>query len=245
MGSTSKKKMKGVILAGGRGERLRPLTLVTNKHLLPVYNKPMILYTIDTLRRSGIDEIMIVVGREHAGHFMHFLSSGREHGVKFSYALQDKDNGGIADALSYAEDFAGDSHIAIILGDNIFEEDFAHAVNSFTGGARVFLKKVKDPHRFGVPVFDPSGKKILRIEEKPKKPKSNFAQTGFYLFDNNVFSIIKTLAPSARGELEITDVNNIYLDRGELTFSFVKRGWFDAGTFESLLHASTMVAKRK
>lgn len=236
--------MKGVILAGGLGTRLRPLTLITNKHLLPVYDKPMILYPLETLKRSGIVDIMIVTGREHAGHFMHFLGSGQQYGVKFSYAIQDTNNGGIADALRHAEDFSQGQSIGVILGDNIFDHDFGKDVASFTSGARVFFKEMKDPARFGVPVFDKTRKKIVLIEEKPKKPKSQFAQTGFYMYDNTVFSMIKTLKPSARGELEITDINNMYLRKGELSHGIIKGLWSDAGTFDSLHKVSIEIAKR-
>jgi glucose-1-phosphate thymidylyltransferase len=236
--------MKGVILAGGLGTRLRPLTHITNKHLLPVYDKPMILYPLETLKRSGITDIMVVTGREHAGHFMNFLGSGQQYGVKCSYAIQDTNNGGIADALRQAEDFSQGQSIAVILGDNIFEQDFKKDVVSFQGGAKVFFKEMKNPSRFGVPVFDASRRKIVLIEEKPKKPKSQLAQTGFYMYDNSVFSFIKTLKPSARGELEITDVNNMYLKKNELSHGIIKGLWSDAGTFESLLKVSTEVAKR-
>ena len=236
--------MKGVILAGGLGTRLSPLTRVTNKHLLPVYNKPMILYPLETLKRSGLTDIIIVVGREHAGHFMNFLGSGQEYGVKLSYALQDKNNGGIADALRYAEDFCEDESVAVILGDNIFEHNFKRYVKAFRKGAQVFFKEMKDPTRFGVPVFDEKKKRIIKIEEKPKEPKSNLAQTGFYLYDNDIFSIIRTLKPSGRDELEITDANNIYLKRGKLKHAIVRGSWSDAGTFESLLRVGNEVAKR-
>lgn len=236
--------MKGVILAGGLGTRLRPLTLVTNKHLLPVYNRPMIMYPLETLKRAGITDIMIVTGREYAGHFMNFLGSGHDHEVKFSFAIQNTNNGGIADALRHAEDFSKGDSIAVILGDNIFEHDFAKDVATFTEGARVFFKPMKDPTRFGVPVFDKSKKKIIKIEEKPKKPKSDLAQTGFYIYDNEIFDIIRTLAPSGRGELEITDANNVYLDRGKLTHSIIKGLWSDAGTFDSLHRVSIEIAKR-
>src|SRR3989338_3424197 len=235
--------MKGVLLAGGLGTRLYPLTKITNKHLLPVYNKPMVVYGIETLKRSGISEIMIVCGREHAGHFMNFLGSGKEYGVKISFALQDKNNGGISDALLYAEDFADRDSIAVILGDNIFEDEFSKSIESFSGGAMVFLKKVPDPERFGVAVFDKSGKKLIGIEEKPKRPKSAYAQTGFYIYDFNVFSYIKKIKPSARSELEITDANNMYLKRGELNFAFVSGFWFDVGTIDSLLNGSVILAK--
>lgn len=237
--------MKGVLLAGGLGTRLRPLSNITNKHLLPVYNKPMILYPLETLKRSGITEIMIVCGREHAGHFMQFLGSGKEYGVQLSYALQDVNDGGIADALSYAEAFADKGPVAVILGDNIFEYDFKKAVSKFKNGSTVFFKKVKDPSRFGVPVFSKDGKKIIRIEEKPKKPKSSYAKIGFYLFDATVFSVIKTLKPSGRGELEITDVINQYVLKGEVSFDFIRGTWFDAGTIESLFAASVFARNKK
>ncbi len=237
--------MKGVILAGGLGMRLYPLTKITNKHLLPVYDKPMILYPLETLKRSDITDIMIVCGREHAGHFMQFLGSGKEFGVKMSYALQDANNGGIADALSYAEDFAEGAPIAVILGDNIFEHDFKKAVNRYTGGATVFFKKVKDPKRFGVPVFSKDGKKILRIEEKPKKPKSPYAQTGFWILEPSVFSVVKTLKPSGRGELEMTDAINHYVRAGSISFDVVRGAWLDAGTIESLHRASVFIRNKK
>jgi glucose-1-phosphate thymidylyltransferase len=236
------KKVKGVILAGGLGTRLAPLTRITNKHLLPVHNKPMILYPLDTLKKSGIDEIMIVCGREHAGHFMNFLGSGKEYGVSVSYAIQDINNGGIADALSYTEDFADEGPIAVILGDNIFETHFAREVSEFKKGATVFFKEVADPRRFGVPVFDEHDETIIRIEEKPVEPKSKYAQTGFYIYDETVFAKLKNLKPSARGELEITDVNNMYLNDGFLTHGIMDGFWSDAGTFESLLRASIFMA---
>ncbi len=235
--------MKGVVLAGGLGTRLYPLTKVTNKHLLPVYNKPMILYALDILKRSGVTEILVVCGREHAGHFMNFLGSGAEYGLKLSYALQDKNNGGIADALRYAEDFSDGGNLAVILGDNIFGNDFTKEVADFTGGARVFFKKVNDPERFGVPVFNKTLTRIISIEEKPKKPKTRFAQAGFYLYDCTVFAMIKKLKPSGRGELELTDVNNAYLRDGRLRFSFIKGSWYDVGTFDSLLLASKEIAR--
>ncbi len=236
--------MKGIILAGGMGTRLRPLTYITNKHLLPVYDRPMILYPMETLRASGILDVMIVCGREHAGDFINFLGSGKEYGVKLSYAVQDKNNGGIADALSYAEEFADEGSAAVILGDNIFEDNFARAVKNFKSGVQIFLKSVQDPQRYGVPVFDKSGKKIIRIEEKPKNPKSNFAQTGFYLMDNQIFSFIKKITPSQRGELEITDSINHYVRSGNINFSIVKGRWYDAGTIDSLLESSIQIRKK-
>ncbi len=236
--------MKGIILAGGNGTRLRPLTLITNKHLLPVYNKPMILYPLETLRKSGIDEIMIVCGKEHAGHFMNFLSSGENYGVKLSYALQ-HDAGGIAEALGLAEDFADNGKIAVILGDNIFEDDFSNNIKSFRkqNGAKVFIKKVTDPTRFGIAVIKEG--KIISIEEKPKNPKSNFATVGFYLYDSDVFKKIKNLKPSKRGELEITDVHNMYIKENNLSYGVVKGFWSDAGTFESLFKTSKWALSRK
>ncbi len=237
--------MKGVILAGGIGTRLYPLTKITNKHLLPVYDRPMILYPLETLKRSGITDILIVCGREHAGHFMNFLGSGKDYGVKLSYALQNANNGGIADALAYAEDFAQDDSLAVILGDNIFEGDFAPAVKNFAGGAAAFFKKVSNPARFGVPVFSKDGKSILRIEEKPKRPKSSYAQTGFYIVDSHAFAIIKTLKPSARGELEMTDMMNRYLALRKFSFGFVKGMWLDAGTTESLFTAASFIRAQK
>jgi glucose-1-phosphate thymidylyltransferase len=236
--------MRGVILAGGMGTRLLPLTKITNKHLLPVYDRPMILYPLETLKRSGITEILIVCGREYAGHFMTLLGSGKEYGVALSYALQDRNNGGIADALSYAKKFAAGEPIAVILGDNIFEDIFKKAVESYRGGAMIFLKKTPNPRRFGVPVFSKDGKRILRVEEKPAHPKSAYAQTGLYLFDSKVFSIIQKLKPSPRGELEVTDTINHYVRAGSIGFSIVKGQWFDAGTIESLLEAAVRIKKR-
>ncbi|MEK7607800.1 MAG: sugar phosphate nucleotidyltransferase [Patescibacteria group bacterium] len=236
--------MKGIVLAGGLGTRLRPLTLVTNKHLLPVYNKPMILYPIETLRRSGILEIMLVCGREHAGDFINFLGSGKEYGVKLSYAVQDKNNGGIADALAYTEDFSDGGSMAVILGDNIFEDSFKGSVKSFQNGAKVFLKKVPNPQRYGVPVFDKSGKKIVKIEEKPENPKSSYALTGFYLVDNDIFSFIKKLKPSKRGELEMTDALNHYVEMGKTSFSVVNGQWYDTGTIDSLLESAIQIKNK-
>ena len=233
MAGTRSKKVRGVILAGGLGTRLHPLTKITNKHLLPVYDKPMILYPLETLRRSGITDILIITGREHASHFMNFLGSGEERGVFISYAIQDNNNGGIADALKYAEEFSRGGSIAVILGDNIFEQHFKKEVAAFITGAMMFFKEVKDPSRFGVPVFDKSDTRIVRIEEKPKEPQSTYGQAGFYIYDEKVFAYIKKLKPSGRGELEITDVNNMYLQKGKCSFSFVKGFWSDAGTFES------------
>jgi glucose-1-phosphate thymidylyltransferase len=235
--------MKGVILAGGFGTRLRPLTLITNKHLLPVYNKPMILYPLDTLKTAGVDEIMIVCGKEHAGHFMNFLGSGKEYGVKLSYALQ---NGaeGIAAALSLAEDFVDGEKAAVILGDNIFEDNFSEDFKAFERekGSMVFVKEVSDPERFGV--AEVKSGKIIGTEEKPKKPKSNLAIVGLYLYDPDVFAKIKELTPSARGELEVTDLHNKYISANALTYRTVNGFWSDAGTFDSLLKTTIWASKR-
>ncbi|MFA5387089.1 MAG: sugar phosphate nucleotidyltransferase [Candidatus Paceibacterota bacterium] len=234
--------MKGIILAGGNGTRLRPLTLITNKHLLPVYNKPMVLYPLETLKKCGVNEIMVVCGQEHGGHFINFLGSGKELGVKFSYAIQ-KGSGGIADALHLAEDFAAGEKVAVILGDNIFEEDFSKEIEEFKNesGAKVFVKKVDNPQRFGVAEIH--GGRIVNIVEKPSQPKSNFATTGFYLYDGDVFDKIKKLKPSGRGELEITDVHNMYVQEGKLTYGLVRKFWSDAGTLNSLHEASSWAFK--
>ncbi len=226
--------MKGVILAGGLGTRLSPLTKITNKHLLPVYDKPMILYPLETLKKGGIEEVMIVCGKEHAGHFINFLGSGKDYGVKLSYALQNG-AGGIAEALSLAEDFADHEKIAVILGDNILEDDFSKDFETFNREkeAKVFLKEVTDPHRFGVAKIEKG--KIVDIEEKPQNPKSNLAIIGLYLYDASVFQKIKKISPSTRGELEITDVHNLYIREKSLSHGYVKGFWSDAGTFDSLL----------
>jgi glucose-1-phosphate thymidylyltransferase len=230
--------MKGVILAGGTGSRMYPLTKVTNKHLLPVYDKPMIYYPLQTLVNAGIKEIMIVSGRGHAGHFLELLGSGMEFGVQLTYEIQEK-AGGIAEALGLAENWADDDPVAVILGDNIFEDSIDADVTSFRKGARIFLKEVTDAQRFGVAEID--GNRVVSIEEKPKKPKSKFAVTGLYLYDPDVFSVIRSLKPSGRGELEITDVNNAYIKSGEMQFSLLRGFWSDAGTFDSLLRASLLV----
>lgn len=236
--------MKGIILAGGLGTRLSPLTLITNKHLLPVYDKPMILYPIETLKRSGITDIMIVCGKEHGGHFMNFLGSGKDYGINLSYALQNG-SGGIAEALSLAQDFAGNDKIAVILGDNIFENDFSKNIKEFEDlpGAMVFVKKVPDPNRFGVAEI--ANGKIVSIVEKPSKPKSDMATVGFYLYNADVFEKISRLNPSARGELEITDVHNFYLEEGDLYYGIVEGFWSDAGTFKSLHKTAEWVAKKR
>jgi len=233
--------MKGAILAGGTGSRLMPLTKVTNKHLLPVYNKPMIYYPLQTLMDMGIKEILIVSGPGHAGHFVNLLGSGRKFGVSLSYEIQDE-AGGIAQALSLAEDFADKEPICVILGDNVFEDKID--ISDFKEGARIYLKKVQDATRFGVAEINKKGK-VLSIEEKPKNPKSNLAVTGLYIYDNEVFEIIKTLKPSGRGELEITDVNNMYIKKEKMDAKILDGFWSDAGTFESLFRASQLIRKKE
>ena len=232
--------MKGIILAGGTGSRMLPLTKVTNKHLLPVWKKPMIYYPIETLISAGIKDILIISGPEHAGHFLRLLGSGKDFGVRFTYEIQEE-AGGIAQALGLAEDFADDSHVAVILGDNIYEDKLD--IKDFKGGGMIFLKEVPDPQRFGVPELD--GKKVIDIKEKPEDPKSNYAVTGLYIYDNDVFKVVKTLKPSARGELEITDVNNHYVKKGTMTAKFLKGFWTDAGTFESLHRATNLVKEKE
>ena len=237
--------MKGIVLAGGYGTRLLPLTKVTNKHLLPVYDKPMIFFPIKSLLDCGIREIMIVTGPECVGDFMSLLGSGKEFGASFTYRVQEK-AGGIAEAISLAEDFVGKSKFAAILGDNIFAEDLsghAAAFETSASEAMIFLKSVDKPERFGVAEVD--GDRIISITEKPAHPKSNLAVTGFYLYDGkSVFGIIRSLAPSARNELEITGVNSEYLKMGKLDFHVLAGEWTDAGTFESLYAASGLVRKR-
>lgn len=234
--------MKGVILAGGTGSRLYPLTRVTNKHLLPVGRMPMIYYPINKLRRAGINNIMIVTGVEHMGSIVGSLGSGREFGCEFTYRVQDE-AGGIAQALSLAEDFACNDQIAVILGDNIFHDDIGPFVERFRqqrAGARLVLQEVHDPERFGV--AEVKGSKIIGIEEKPPKPKSNYAVTGIYFYDREVFRIIRGLKPSGRGEFEITDVNNAYIESGNLEFEVLQGWWTDAGTFASLAKANELAA---
>jgi glucose-1-phosphate thymidylyltransferase len=238
--------MKGVILAGGKGTRLYPLTKITNKHLLPVYDKPMIHYPIQTLVDAGIRDILIVTGGSYAGDFLQLLGNGRQFGLtSLNYTYQEGE-GGIADALSLAEHFADGQKICVILGDNIIERGIADAVNDFRrqqAGARILLKEVHDPERFGV--AEVLHGHVVRIEEKPRTPKSNYAVTGIYMYDATVFDKVKSLEPSARGELEITDVNNAYIREGTLTFSFLEGWWTDAGTFDSLLRASNLVSQSR
>lgn len=236
--------MKGVVLAGGTGSRLMPLTKVTNKHLLPVGRKPMIYYPIEKLAGAGIEEILVVTGVEHMGDVVGLLGSGREFGVRFTYKVQDT-AGGIAQALGLAENFAAGERLAVILGDNLFEESLSEHASAYreqSEGARILLKEVEDPQRFGVAEIKDS--KVLGIEEKPKKPKSNYAVTGVYFFDETVFDIIRIQKPSGRGEMEITDVNNTYLDRGRLEYGFMAGWWSDAGTFESLSRVQSLMEER-
>lgn len=236
--------MKGVILAGGLGTRLRPLTLVTNKHLLPVYDRPMIYYPIQTLLNAGINEIMLVTGGEHAGDFLKLLGNGKALGLRDLHYTYQEGEGGIADALKLAEDFADGEKVVVVLGDNIIEGNIKRAVADFftqpTGG-KILLKEVPDPHRFGVARME--GDRVAEILEKPKNPPTNHAVIGIYMYDNDVFEICRTLKPSGRGELEITDVNNAYIERGDLTAEVLEGWWTDAGTFESLYRASSLVAE--
>ena len=236
--------MKGIILAGGNGTRLNPLTLVTNKHLLPVYKKPMIYWPLETLIQCGIKNILIISGRGHAGHFVNLLGSGKKFGVNISYEVQES-AGGIAHALAIADDFADDGKIAVILGDNIFmdSKDIKSGVREFKKqkqGAKIFLKSVSDANRFGV--AEVRNRKVVSIEEKPNKPKSDLAVTGMYLYDNQVFEIIKKIKPSKRGELEITDVNNHYIKKNLMSYKVLESEWTDAGTFDSLLRANMIAA---
>jgi glucose-1-phosphate thymidylyltransferase len=235
--------LKGVILAGGTGSRLMPLTKVTNKHLLPIGRRPMIYYPIQKLTSIGIEEILIVTGIEHMGDVVGLLGSGKDFGCRFTYKVQDEP-GGIAQALALAEDFANQQLLSVILGDNIFKSSLKHYAVKFISqrtGARLLLKHVDDPQRFGV--AEVSQGKVVGIEEKPKEPKSNYAVTGIYFYDACVFDIIRTLRPSARGELEISDVNSAYLAKGQLAYDILDGWWTDAGTFESLIRANEMVVK--
>ena len=235
--------MKGVVLAGGTGSRLFPLTKITNKHLLPIYDRPMIYYPIQTLVEAGITDIMIVTGGRNSGDFLRLLANGKEFGLKHINYTYQEGEGGIADALALAEHFADGHKVCVILGDNIIEGSIRPAADAFRKqdhGAHILLKQVHDAERFGVVEVD--GGRIVGIEEKPKRPKSNFAVTGVYMYDASVFEKIKTLVPSHRGELEITDVNNAYIGEGSMTFSFLEGWWTDAGTFDSLLRATNLVA---
>jgi len=237
--------MKGVVLAGGSGSRLSPLTRVTNKHLLPIYDKPMVYYPLQTLVEAGIKDILIVTGGNNAGDFLRLLRNGKDFGLKqLSFAYQEGE-GGIADALRLAEPFAAGEKICVILGDNILENSVREAKEKFEqqqNGALILLKEVLDPERFGVPVFE--GKRIVRIEEKPRVPGSRHAVVGVYFYDGTVFERVRTLKPSGRGEFEITDVNNSYLYEGKLSYDTIEGGWTDAGTFESLWRATKMVREK-
>ena len=233
--------MKGIILAGGTGSRLRPLTLLTNKHLLPVAGNFMITYPLQTLLKAGIKEALIVTGRENCGDFMRLLGSGKDFGCSFTYKIQDE-AGGIAHALSLAENFANKEPITVILGDNYFEDNITEEIKNFKEGAKIFLKEVKEAKRFGVAEI--RGEKVLSIEEKPENPRTNFAVTGLYIYDPQVFNIIKTLKPSKRGELEITDVNNVYIKEGNMGFKILNGFWSDMGTPESL-NKTTVYLSRK
>ncbi len=236
--------MKGIILAGGLGSRLAPLTRITNKHLLPVYDKPMIYYPIQTLINAGITDIMIVTGGNHAGDFLRLMGNGKDFGLKHLNYTYQEGEGGIADALSLAEYFADGEPICVVLGDNIIEKNIIRAVEDFKKqgkGAKIMLKEVPDPERFGVAEINDD--RLVSIVEKPKHPRSNLAVIGIYLYDAEVFNIVKTLKPSDRGELEITDVNNAYVREGTMTWEMLDGWWTDAGTFESLLRASVLVAQ--
>lgn len=236
--------MKGIILAGGTGSRLYPLTRVTNKHLLPVYNKPMIYYPIETLVKAGIKDIMIVSGRGHAGHFLELLKSGEEFGAQFSYGVQEE-AGGIAQALGLCEDFSDKEKIIVILGDNILQDDLIDIVKEYQNqkqGAKILLKEVDNPQSFGVAFIE--NNQVIKIVEKPRESKSSLAVTGVYMYDSRVWQIIKKLKPSQRGELEITDVNNYYIEKGEMTYNILKGWWGDGGeSFDTLLLVNNLVAK--
>ncbi len=240
------KELKGVILAGGLGKRLEPLTRITNKHLLPVYNKPMIYYPLELLVSAGIKDIMIVTGGNNAGDFLKLLGNGSEFGLKHIHYTYQRGEGGIAHALKLAEDFAEGKDIVVLLGDNLVEKPINKYVERFKKqkkGARLLLKKVHDPQRFGVAVFEKN--KVTKIEEKPKKPKSDYAITGIYMYDNQIFKHINKLKPSKRGELEITDVNNIYIKQGLLEYDILRGWWTDCGTHDSLIKATNLVVSKK
>ena len=234
--------MRGIILSGGSGTRLRPLTKITSKQLLPIYNKPMIYYPLNTLIQAGIKEILIIVSPERAGDYLNLLGSGKQFGVKFTYEIQDKPEG-LAQAFLIGEKFIDKEDVTMILGDNIFEDDFSDEIKNFTSGAKVFAKHVNDPERFGVVKFDDNNK-AQQLVEKPQEYLSNFAVTGLYVCDHRVVSIAKNLKPSSRGELEIVDVLNNYLEQGELEVAMVNGEWLDAGTFDSLLRAQNLAKER-
>jgi glucose-1-phosphate thymidylyltransferase len=236
--------MKGIVLAGGTGSRLNPLTRVTNKHLLPVYDKPMVYYPIQTLVNAGIQEILLVTGGKNAGEFLRLLGNGRDFGLKHIHYTYQEGEGGIAEALGLAEHFGDGEPVCVVLGDNIIENNVRHAVENFktqSSGAKILLKEVQDANRFGVAEI--RGNRVVSIEEKPRNPKSNYAVIGIYLYDATVFHKIRRLKPSGRGELEITDVNNFYIEEGNLTYEILDGWWTDAGTFDSLLRANNLVAE--
>lgn len=234
--------MKGIILSGGSGTRLRPLTKMTSKQLLPVYNRPMIYYPLNTLLKAGIKDILIIVAPDHAGNYLNLLGSGKEFDARFTYEIQDEPKG-LAEAFIIGESFLDNDNVTMILGDNIFADDFSDEIQSFKSGGRIFAKKVEDPKRFGVVEFD-KDMKAISIEEKPKDPKSNFAIPGLYIFDGRVVQYAKEVQPSERGEIEITDLQNRYLSDGELDVRMVENEWIDAGTHDSLLDASILVREK-
>ncbi len=235
--------MKGIILAGGRATRLRPLTLVTSKQLLPIYDQPMIYYPIQTLLKAGIKDILIIIAPDYSGQFLNLLGDGSDFNAHFSYAVQ-KEPKGLPDAFIVGKNFIGTDSVAMILGDNIFDQDFSTEISNFESGAMVFAKEVADPQRFGVVEFD-ANRKVVSLEEKPTQPKSNYAVVGFYVCDNKVVEYASNLKPSARGELEITDLINVYLQAGNLKVNTFNGLWEDAGTFDSLLEVSNYMAKKK
>jgi glucose-1-phosphate thymidylyltransferase len=242
----SKDKVKGIILAGGLGTRLHPLTKITNKHLLAVYDKPMVYHPLEALVDAGIDDIMIVTGGNNAGDFLRLLGNGSDFGLKHINYTYQEGEGGIAEALGLTEHFAEDNKVAVILGDNIFEKSIKTYVDQFReqeDGARILIREVPDPQRFGT--VELKDDRIVGIEEKPKTPKSNYIVTGIYMYDSSVYDIIKTLKPSDRGELEITDVNNAYIEKGKMHYDILDGWWTDAGTIESLHKANNLVAKRE
>ncbi|PIP52935.1 spore coat protein [Candidatus Beckwithbacteria bacterium CG23_combo_of_CG06-09_8_20_14_all_34_8] len=234
--------MKGIILAGGKATRLRPLTKITSKQLLPVYNKPMIYYPLETLLKAGIKDILIIIAPDYAGHFLHLLGSGKDFGCRFSYEIQEEPRG-LPDAFIVGERFIGNDNVTMILGDNIFEQDFSKEIKSFQSGGLIFAKQVPDPERSGVIEFD-KDMNVISIEEKPKQPKSNYVAVGLYVYDNKVCEVAKSLNPSARGELEIVDLHNRYLQQGQLKVNVFNGLWEDAGTFDSLLRANNYWAEK-
>jgi glucose-1-phosphate thymidylyltransferase len=234
--------MKGIILSGGSGTRLHPLTKVTSKQLLPVYDKPMIMYPLETLLKAGIKDILIIVAPDHAGDYLKLLGSGKEYGARFAYEVQDKPEG-LAQAFIIGENFIENDNVCMILGDNIFEDDVSETIKNFKSGGHIFAKEVSDPERFGVVKFDDK-MQAVKIEEKPKEYLSNYAITGLYIYDSRVIEAAKQAKPSARGELEITELHNWYLAKGELKVDIIKGEWIDAGTFESLFKASELVRKK-